>query len=104
LTSVWAVLRNKIYLLQRKTKDVRKTAFPFDANSWFRQACGIISLLAVFVLMTSNSALACACCADDGQRYEAVNKIGEMEQEVLQAVKFGPRAQLVSREYDVLVD
>ena len=61
----------------------------------------MVPVLTLFVLMPASTVHACACCPDDGQRYEAINKIGEFEEEVLQAIKFGSQAQLVSREFDV---
>lgn len=79
----------------------KTTHSPFTISSFVTRIVGIGMLLALLIT-TSIPALACACCSQTGQRYETTNKIEEIEQEILQAIKFGPIAKLFSRADDAI--
>lgn len=72
--------------------------FICQAHCWivvfFRNAV----IPAILIFAQINSASACACCTEVGQRHEAVRGIDDIQRDVLQSIRFTSRAELIGDE------
>ncbi|MEP0519055.1 MAG: hypothetical protein ABJO09_04610 [Hyphomicrobiales bacterium] len=80
---------------------MRTISFVYKARYWIGVLIGNAAIFATLVLAQINSANACACCTEVGQRHEGVREIDDIQRDVLQSIKFASRAELIGNEDDV---
>lgn len=64
-------------------------------------ARSIATLVVAFLLVAQGHALACACCAEDGDHTIQMVKAADLERSVMRRLRFGPTAALLGGERDL---
>jgi hypothetical protein len=70
-----------------------------NTKLWTLLLCGTLLLL-----LSSTSALACACCSNDGEYSRSTGKIRDYELELIKQIRFGNQASLFTTARDLEED